>query len=99
MEQKLRKEPLGKGYFVYVTDHHTFGTDAVLLSNFANARQKDKLVDLGTGCGIIPLLMLRDGKLSSAAGVDISDEATTVAAKTVGEQNILNFKIINLKTK
>lgn len=95
MEQKLRKEPLGKGYFVYVTDHHTFGTDAVLLSNFANARQKDKLVDLGTGCGIIPLLMLRDGKLSSAAGVDISDEATTVAAKTVEEQNILNFKIIN----
>lgn len=95
MEQKLRKEPLGKGCFVYVTDHHTFGTDAVLLSSFANARQKDKLVDLGTGCGIIPLLMLRDGKLSSAAGVDISDEATTVAAKTVGEQNILNFKIIN----
>ncbi len=95
MEQNLRKEPLGKGFFVYVSDHHTFGTDAVLLSNFANAKMKDKMVDLGTGCGIIPLLCLRDGKLQTAIGVDISDEATVNATKTVTEQNIENFKIIN----
>ncbi len=95
MEQKLKKEPLGKGFFVYVTDHHTFGTDAVLLSNFASAKTKDKLVDLGTGCGIIPLLMLREGKLQRAVGVDISDEATQIAVKTVAEQNIENFTVIN----
>ncbi len=95
MEQNLRKEPLGKGFFVYVTPHHTFGTDAVLLSNFANAKLKDKMVDLGTGCGIIPLLMLRDGNLQSAVGVDISDEATVIAAKAVADQDIKNFKIIN----
>lgn len=95
MEQKLKKEPLGKGFFVYVTDHHTFGTDAVLLSNFANARQKDKMVDLGTGCGIIPLLMLREGKLQSAVGIDISDEATLIATKTITDQDIINMKIIN----
>ncbi len=95
MEQKLKKEPLGKGFFVYVTPHHTFGTDAVLLSYFASAKQKDKMVDLGTGCGIIPLLMLREGKLQGAIGVDISDEATVIATKSVAEQNIHNFKIIN----
>ena len=95
MDQKLRKEPLGKGFFVYVTDHHTFGTDAVLLSNFASAKRKDKMVDLGTGCGIIPLLMLREGNLNFATGVDISDEATVIACKTVADQNIENFKIVN----
>ena len=95
MDQKLRKEPLGKGFFVYVTDHHTFGTDAVLLSNFASAKQKDRMVDLGTGCGIIPLLMLREGNLKFATGVDISDEATVIACKTVADQNIENFKIVN----
>ncbi len=95
MEQNLKKEPLGNGFFVYVTPHHTFGTDAVLLSNFANAKKKDKMVDLGTGCGIIPLLMLREDKLDLAVGVDISDEATKIAAKTVADQEIKNFKIIN----
>ncbi len=96
MDEKLiKREPLGNGFFVNVTPHHTFGTDAVLLSFFANARQRDKLVDLGTGCGIIPLIMLRDGKLKEAVGVDISQEATFLADKTVSELNLENFKIIN----
>ena len=34
-----------------------FGMDAVLLTGFAHAREKDILLDLGTGTGIIPLLM------------------------------------------
>ena len=64
MEQKLiKKEPLGNGFYVYVSGHHTFGTDAMLLNNFARATAKDKMVDLGTGCGIIPLLSLRRVRL------------------------------------
>ena len=95
MEQKLKREPLGKGYFVNVTPHHTFGTDAVVLRDFANPKRKDRLVDLGTGCGIIPLLMLRDGAISEAIGVDISKEATDLAQKTVEDLDIKNFEIIN----
>lgn len=87
MEQKLKKEPLGNGFYVYVTPHHTFGTDAVLLSNFAKPKRNDSLVDLGTGCGIIPLLMLRDGNLKRAFGVDISHEAAEIAALSAKEQS------------
>ena len=99
MEQKLKKEPLGKGFFVNVTPHHTFGTDAVLLSNFANARKNDRLVDLGTGCGIIPLLCLRDQGSIQAVGVDISDEATYLAEMTANELGLANFKVINIPKK
>ena len=100
MEPKLiKKEPLGKGCYVNVTPHHTFGTDAVVLRHFANPKKRDKLVDLGTGCGIIPLLMLRDGLLQTAVGVDISEEATYLAQKTVKELEIDNFEIINSDLK
>lgn len=100
MEQKLiNREPLGKGWYIHVSPHHTFGTDAVVLRHFANPKIKDKLVDLGTGCGIIPLLMLRDGKLQEAVGVDISKEATDLAEMTVKELEINNFKIINSDLK
>lgn len=100
MDQKLiKKEPLGNGFYVNVSPHHTFGTDAVVLKAFANAKNKDKLVDLGTGCGIIPLLMLRDGLLKEAVGVDISEEAAFLARKTVSELEIPNFKIINRDLK
>lgn len=99
MEQKLKKEPLGKGFYTYVSGHHTFGTDAVLLSNFAKPTAKDKMVDLGTGCGIIPLLCLRDHNLKNAVGVDISKEATDLAEKTKSELNLSNFTVINSDLK
>ena len=100
MEQKLiKKEPLGNGFFVYVSAHHTFGTDAVLLSDFAKPAAKDKMVDLGTGCGIIPLLALRDKPLKSVYGVDISREAAELAQKTVNELKTSNFTVINSDLK
>ncbi len=99
MVEKLKKEPLGKGFFTYVNEHHTFGTDAVLLSNFANAKHQDKMVDLGTGCGIIPLLVLRDKQLKTAFGVDISKEATDLAEKTKEELNLEDFTVVNRDLK
>ncbi len=100
MEQKLiKKEPLGNGFYVYVSGHHNFGTDAVLLNNFAHVTAKDKMVDLGTGCGIIPLLSLRDKPLKSAIGVDISKEATDLAEKTKTELQLENFTVVNSDLK
>ena len=99
MEQNIKQEPLGKGFYLYVSKAHTFGTDAVLLADFAAAKPKDKMVDLGTGCGIIPFLMLRDGNLASAVGVDISAEAIALAQKTKENLNILNFNAIKCDLK
>ena len=93
MDESLKKtEPIGNGLEIFVSKNHTFGTDAVLLSYFASAKQKDRLVDLGTGCGIIPFLMLRDKKLLSAVGVDISDEAIFLAEKSAKVCKFDNFK-------
>ena len=50
-------EKVGEGLFVCVSKAHRFGTDSVLLANFANAKNKDLVCDLGTGCGIIPILL------------------------------------------
>ena len=100
MDEKLiKKEPLGNGFFVYVSPLHTFGTDAVLLADFAAARKNDRLVDLGTGCGIIPFLILRNGCLSSAVGVDISEEAAKLAQRTESELKTGKFTVLNADLK
>lgn len=90
----IKREPLGNGFFVNVSAHHTFGTDAILLANFSAAKQGDSVVDLGTGCGIIPLLLLRNGLKGRVFGVDISGEACLLANKTKEELNLENFSII-----
>lgn len=88
------REPLGRGICAYVSERHTFGTDAVLLADFAAPRKNDRLVDLGTGCGIIPLLMLRDGRLSSAVGVELEPEAAALARRAAQEQFSDRFSVI-----
>lgn len=92
---KTSKQQLGNGVYIYTSRHHTFGTDAVLLADFANAKQRDRVVDLGTGCGIIPFLMLRDKELKSVYGVDISKEAVNLAEKSAKENNFSSFSAIN----
>lgn len=57
LESGEKIEPLGKQRSIIVSKEHTFGTDAVLLSYFASPNPKDRICDMGTGCGIIPLLL------------------------------------------
>ncbi len=92
-ENSVKYEPLGNGFGVFVSAHHNFGTDAILLADFAKAR-RENMVDIGTGCGIIPLIILRNGGAERVIGVDISPEACGLAEATVQKLGIENFDII-----
>lgn len=94
-KNSIRKEPLGDGIFAYVSLHHGFGTDAILLADFAKPKKSDKAVDLGTGCGIIPLLWQRKKSVKRVIGVDISEEACVLAEKSATEQRLDSFSVIH----
>ncbi len=70
---------------ICVSPEHKFGTDAFLLSDFAQVKRKDRCVDLGTGCGIIPLLWFREMEDAPqvAYGVDIQPQAIRQMKQTV----------------
>ena len=92
--ENISLEPLGNGTEIFVSKNHTFGTDAVLLSHFANPKKSDRAVDLGTGCGIIPFLWFRDKAVTSATGLEISPEGVALANASKiknGNPNTLNF--------
>lgn len=92
MDESIRElSPIGNGVEIYVSRHHTFGTDAVILNHFAAVKPRDSVVDLGTGCGIIPFLMLRGGGPKSVVGVDISKEAIDLAVATKEKNKFDNF--------
>ncbi|HOO25791.1 MAG TPA: methyltransferase [Clostridiales bacterium] len=72
---RYKKEYLGSGVYAVISKEHGFGTDALLLAYFSQAKRKDKACDLGTGCGIIPLLWCREGATKSITAVDIQPQA------------------------
>ena len=68
------KEQLGNSIEIAVSEDHTFGTDAMLLNYFTQYRKNEIACDLGTGCGILPLLWCR-GEVNKITAVDIQKKA------------------------
>lgn len=58
---------------------YRFSVDAVLLAGLAGAQSEDRVVDLGTGCGIIPLILAYRNKGRSVVGVEIQSDLADLA--------------------
>ena len=64
-------------------DGFCFGMDAVLLSGFAAVKPGEKAIDLGTGTGIIPILLEAKYEGEHYTGLEIQDEMADMAARSV----------------
>lgn len=60
-----------------------FGMDAVLLSSFACVKKGEKALDLGTGTGIIPILLSAKTEGESFTGLEIQKESADMAERSV----------------
>jgi Predicted O-methyltransferase len=60
-----------------------FGMDAVLLSNFTVGKAGARVIDLGTGTGVIPLLMKAKGKGADFTGLEIQHEMAEMAERSI----------------
>lgn len=60
-----------------------FGMDAVLLSGFAQVKEGEAAIDLGTGTGIIPILLEAKTEGKRFIGLEIQDEVADMASRSV----------------
>lgn len=82
-------------------DGFCFGIDSVLLSDFAkDIRNNSQVLDLGTGTGIIGILLCAKTNLSKIYGVDIQKEVCDMASRSIKLNDLENkFEIINTNIK
>ena len=73
MDGRLKLIQSRKGY--------RFSIDALLLSEFVSLKREDIIVDLGTGCGVIPLVILLKGLIGYAYGLEIQPELADQAIR------------------
>ncbi|MCX8118213.1 MAG: tRNA1(Val) (adenine(37)-N6)-methyltransferase [Desulfobacterota bacterium] len=62
---------------------YRFSIDAILLSEFVALRPRERVIDLGTGCGILPLLLSKKSETATFVGVEIQKSLVECAVKNV----------------
>lgn len=79
------------------TDGFCFGIDSILLSDFAkNIKKNSKVADLGTGTGIIGLLLCKKTNLAEMTGIEIQEDVANMAERSIKLNNLeKKFRIIN----
>lgn len=85
MKETERIDELQRNGYRIIQDpgRFCFGMDAVLLSGFARAKEGDRVLDLGTGTGIIPILMEAKTKASRFFALEIQEESADMARRSV----------------
>ncbi len=94
IKENERIDDLHRNGYLIIQDPEKFcfGIDAVLLSGFANVKKGEKVIDLGTGTGVIPILLEGRYGGKNYYGIDIQAESVEMANRSV-ELNGLDDKI------
>ena len=80
-----RVDDLQRNHYRIIQDpgRFCFGMDAVLLSGFASVKPGEHVLDLGTGTGIIPILLEAKTKGEHFTGLEIQPESADMAERSV----------------
>lgn len=85
-------ETLAHGTKVCINNTHRFGTDAFLLSHFCGVKYGEKALDIGSGCGIIPLRWKDNGHKALAVSLEIDAGGTELLNESIrlnGTENLI----------
>lgn len=75
-------------YIIQDPNGYCFTSDAVILANNVTVKKGDRVCDLGTGSGIIPILMTAKTDLSQAVGLELIDRQVDMATRSVEYNNL-----------
>jgi len=84
---------------------YRFSLDPLLLADFAGVRPGERAVDLGTGCGVIALLLARLEESCSVTGVEFQPEMAGIAERNIRlnelspRVEVVSADVVSLKTR
>ncbi|EOS79152.1 hypothetical protein C817_03031 [Dorea sp. 5-2] len=81
--ERLDNLQIGGYEIIQMPGRFCFGMDAVLLSSYARVKKQEKALDLGTGTGILPILLEAKNEGCHYTGLEIQAESADMARRSV----------------
>ena len=103
MKETLDSLSIGDLQLLQAEGGYRYSLDPILLARFVNVKKGTRVVDLGTGCGILPLLLARLSLAADLAGIELQSELADRAIRNVklnslqGRVRILREDIRNIR--
>ncbi len=97
-----RKDKIGFAdlFIIQNPDYFCYGIDAVILSDFVKVKSGAKIIDLGTGNGIIPLILSHKTKAEKIIGIELQEKIYQLAKKNIDLNGLNNrIEIFNMDIK
>ncbi|MGB6127574.1 MAG: methyltransferase [Psychrilyobacter sp.] len=94
-------EPLDHGMVILQKkDGFRFGEDAIMVSEFFKPTKNGKLLDIGTGTGIISLILSRNSKVDNVTSVEIQEKMADMAKRSVEKNHLIEkIEVLNIDIK
>jgi len=92
MKETLDNLSIGNLQLLQAENGYRYSLDPILLARFVDLKKGSRVVDLGTGCGILPLLLARLSDSPSLIGIELQSELATRAMRNV-ELNCLDDRV------
>ena len=89
LKEHERLDDLQNGYYIIQnTQDFCYGIDAVLLSGFAKVKKGERALDMGTGTGIIPILLKAKTQGEHFTGLEIQERSAEMARRSVAYNHL-----------
>lgn len=82
-KERIDDLQLGGLRLIQNTEAFCFGVDAVLLSDFADVKRGHRVLDIGTGTGVIPILLSGKTRAESITGLEVQKDMAEMANRSV----------------
>jgi tRNA1Val (adenine37-N6)-methyltransferase len=82
-DEKLDELFNGRVRIIQKKEGYRFSIDAILLAHFASQLSADSIIDLGTGSGIIPLILARKMAAPTIVGVELQEAMADMARRSI----------------
>ena len=86
-------------------DGYRFSLDPLLLCDFSGVRAGERVIDLGTGCGVIPLILARQNGAGEIVAVELQKEMAELAQSNAGMNglaeriNVIEADLLTLRSR
>lgn len=73
-----------------LVDGFRFSVDPIILVDFFDGKPNKKILEIGSGCGIIPILLVKKNKVQNITGVEIQNSSFEIFNKNILENKLEN---------